>query len=225
MKYCFKKKRSEASGEGFTLIELLVVIAIVSILATLLIPALSRARELAKLTTCKSNLRVMGIGYTMYLNDNDGKFIPRGPYTGSQSVVYHPSSLLWRLIQSECLEGDLSVVYPGPGPTPDYAVCPSNEKPYVSLGALSYYCANPWLNGNPKYGDAPQGAKYLSDVINAPSRVTWVFDGFFFGDGTYGSSHPDLELNFVFLDNHIGTHKFDSVRWGIGTEDYVHYAR
>src|SRR5882724_5855531 len=68
-------KRQQA---GFTLIELLVVIAIIALLAALLLPALTSAKDKGKKTVCFSNLRQMGISIVAYAADNDGK-IPYGP--------------------------------------------------------------------------------------------------------------------------------------------------
>ncbi len=56
--------------KGFTLIELLVVVAIIALLISILLPSLSRARELAKRAVCASNLRGIGQGHHIYANDN-----------------------------------------------------------------------------------------------------------------------------------------------------------
>lgn len=59
---------------GFTLVELLVVVAIIGILASILLPVLSKARELARRTHCASNLKQMGTALHMYTYDNDMAF-------------------------------------------------------------------------------------------------------------------------------------------------------
>ncbi len=66
----------------FTLIELLVVVAIIGILASLVAPALGKARERSREAVCVSNLKQQGNAMYMYTDDNDGEFFE---YTGESS--------------------------------------------------------------------------------------------------------------------------------------------
>ncbi len=75
--YSSRRIRRELAP-GFTLIELLVVIAIIAILAAILFPVFSRARESARKTSCLSNLKQIGLSVEQYKQDYDQRFLPWG---------------------------------------------------------------------------------------------------------------------------------------------------
>ena len=74
-----KVQRRRRSRLGFTLVELLVVIGIIAVLISILLPALSRAREAAYATQCLSNLRQIGIYFNLYANEQKGFLPPQSP--------------------------------------------------------------------------------------------------------------------------------------------------
>jgi prepilin-type N-terminal cleavage/methylation domain-containing protein/prepilin-type processing-associated H-X9-DG protein len=92
-----KPNNNKTRGGGFTLIELLVVIAVIAILASLLLPALSQAKDAAKATYCNNNLRQLIIATLNY--EDDHKALPLGYPPAVQGGLNYDAVVWWSSLQ------------------------------------------------------------------------------------------------------------------------------
>jgi len=83
------------SSLGFTLIELLVVIAIIAILAAILFPVFAQAREMARRTSCLSNMKQLSLGWAMYTQDYDEKVVLNNPDALWSPTFPNDASAYW----------------------------------------------------------------------------------------------------------------------------------
>jgi prepilin-type N-terminal cleavage/methylation domain-containing protein/prepilin-type processing-associated H-X9-DG protein len=142
-------------ARAFTLIELLMVIAIIGILAALLLPVLSRAKERAKATQCVGNQRQIILVTKVYLDDHDGVMIPlwveqgaagwpNWTYDAATFIVQYPDFLWWP--DKFRLDGYI--------PTPKLFDCPTLTEPATDGGGGSVSTVNTLGIGMnyPEYG-------------------------------------------------------------------------
>jgi len=205
---------------GFTLIELLVVVAIMAILAAMLLPALSRAREKARQAICASNLKQWGIVVFMYAQDFNGYIAqPYGPVPGDPTPTASPWAWLERYglwyginnikhitwCPTQKGEGYFNNTYAGPAGT-----------------RVAQYVESGYAGSSPKYLSYGMN-RYLGELwdtnyywwkldrLRNPSRKLLMLD---YWASNYGVAAPSMPLtyfrfrhnnsmNILYVDGHV----------------------
>jgi len=176
-------RRRGDRANGFTLIELLIVVIIISLLATLVIPAVQRAVDMARAGSCMNNLRDVAVSIRMYLNQSPGNTMPRASQMPSLGLNDDPSI-------AEALSGFIE--------NSGILQCPSDSEPNAN-GKTYFQSEGSSYEYHSMLGGKKVGDNFLSE--NYGEANTPVMNDYKPFHGRPGESGA---MNYLFADCSVG---------------------
>lgn len=185
---------------GFTLVELLVVIGIITILASMLMPALAKAKAKANQIKCLNHMRQLGLGLTMYAEDHNGEFPARSRTTNTWMYKLKPYYMDWRVVT--CPSDRFGVVgffANDVNPNRSFLINGFNDFFVKTLSTKDYQLYRRW--------QWPHGMRE-SDIPRPSETIT-------FGEKRIGSPHFHMDLDQGQRGNDL--EEIDHARHGRGS--------
>jgi len=188
---------------AFTLIELLVVIAIIAVLISVLLPALTAAKETASIATCQSNVKECAATALMYSDDNDrsgyGSF-PTQPW----HVGFSYGSLSWNLASEFVFGGfQTSMPMPGHGTNTDVYKFPTELRPYnkyIAPGTQGRTIIKSYVCPSDKNNSTPTVNQSTGQPEEEERASSWQVNGNSYAINWYwmeGMPNPNYDLAYM----------------------------